>query len=366
MILKNLIESDNARNLEDSVKWDLLSNYLSSYGNGAFSYATLQKGVEYFLTDVGYIAYTTVRHSVFAPRTKQIVLGDPVTSDENKTRITEEFIQRGFNPVLTVISEKCAESLKDLDFKVNCIGYEPEIPIQTYNTKGNWDELNYIRRARNMIKKNKIKIFESDPANIDLESLNHVSRLWLENKSLNTREIWFYARNPVYKEEKDVRKFFAQTNEGQLIGYSFYDPIYEAGNVIGYSANTVRCDEENFGRLSMAIHMHAIDKFRKEGKRTMNLCIAPFDKIDIGKFQDSKSLYYFIKLMRKYGDRVYNFGGLSFHKSRYKAKEKPVYLATKGIMPTNDLYLAFLCSGIAESYFDTLWKLTKGIFSFKK
>ena len=49
-----------------------------------------------------------------------------------------------------------------MGFKLNCIGYEPELPIQTYKTRGNWKELDMIKRARNEARREGITIREED------------------------------------------------------------------------------------------------------------------------------------------------------------------------------------------------------------
>jgi len=103
-----------------------------------------------------------------------------------------------------------------------------------------------------------------------------VSAKWLSTKKVNDREIWIYARRPIFDAEEDVRKFVAYDKEGAVAGFVFYDPMYRDGKVFGYSANISRCDEQRFGRLATAVHMEAIEKFKAEGKEVLNLLLAPF------------------------------------------------------------------------------------------
>src|SRR5260370_24121425 len=93
-----------------------------------------------------------------------------------------------------------------------------------------------------------------------------------------------FRSRPVFDQEEDVRKFVAYDKEGRVAGFVFYDPMYREGKVFGYSANISRCDERRFGRLATAIHMAAIEKFRGEGKEILNLLLAPFVKLDRGKY----------------------------------------------------------------------------------
>ncbi len=351
--------------LESKVSKEHLLPYLKQYGRNAYSYATLQEGMEYFVDEgTGYIAYTTIRHPLFAPFSKKIVLSDPVCAKERTKDLTEKFLQSNPRAIFVPISEDCGNSLKELGFKVNCVGYEPVIDIQSYNTAGNWKELDLIKRARNEARRNNIKIREG----IDSENRDHLidlSKKWLKGKKLNDREIWIYARKPVYTQEEDVRKFLAFC-DNEIVGFAFYDPIYENGKIIGYSDNLSRCDEERFGKLSVAMNMEAIDKFKKEGKRTLNLCLAPFDKVENGTMNDDFLTKSFFKFMYNYGEEVYNFKGLSFHKMKYRANNIPVYFASNGVMPVNDVYLAFKSSDIAKSYFDTILKTSKSLIKHFK
>jgi len=343
-------------------KWNTLSPFLRQHGREALSYATLQDGMEYFIDDeLGYIAFTTVIHPVFARTPKRIILSDPVCSRENLSRLLDRFFADHAEAAFMVISEFCSEELRNRGYKINCIGPEPELPIQTYNTNGNWKELDMIKRARNEAKREGITIHEEKLEDIERSKMEAISAKWMGNKILNDREIWIYARKPKWGTEPDVRKFLAYDREGTIVGFVFYDPIYRDGEVVGYSANTSRCDETKYGRLATAIHMEAVDIFKKEGKEVLNLCLATFVRLDLGKYNDDKMTRIFFELSEKYGNDIYNFKGLAFHKSKYRVKEKPLYFASKNWSPANDIYLAYLSSNITDSYFSTMGNLLRGI-----
>ncbi len=325
------------------------------------SYATLQQGMEYFFDEAGYIAYTTVYHPVFARRTRRVVLADPVCSREDLPGLIKRFLVDHPYAAFVVISEQCAAVLRRMGFKANCLGYEVELPVSTYNTNGNWKELDLIKRARNEARREGISIKEVDIEAIDSNALRQVSQAWIKNKKVNDREIWVYARRPVFAHEPGVRKFVAWDRRGIPVGFSFYDPIYRGEAVVGYSANIVRCDENRFGKLATAVHMVAIETFRGEGVEVLNLCLAPFAKLERGKFNDDPGTRFFLQFSERYGNDIYNFKGLSFHKSKYRGTEKPVYFASNAVMPSNDIYLAFLSADISRSYFSTLGKLLQGM-----
>jgi lysylphosphatidylglycerol synthetase-like protein (DUF2156 family) len=355
------IEGAEAKNFAWQDKWNLLSPHLKRHGREALAYATMQQGMEYFVHELGYIAYTTVTHPVFSWKPKRIVLSDPMCAPGDMRALISDFLKTNPRAVFAVISEHCAAVLRELGFKANTVGYEPELAVQTYNTAGNWKDLDMIKRARNEAKREGITIREVDITTVPKEQLQALSEKWIGGKKVNDREIWIYARRPVYAHEQDVRKFVAFNKEGTAIGYAFYDPMYRDGKIFGYSANTVRCDEQKYGRLGTAVHMTAMDVFKPEGIEVFNLLMCPFTKLPEGKYNDDWATKLFFEISERYGNEIYNFKGLAFHKSKYRGTERSVYLASNSTLMSNDVYLAFLSSDIANSYFSTMGRLLKGV-----
>src|SRR5438093_744366 len=154
------ITGAEARALGAQEKWTLLSPHIRQHGGEALAYATLQQGMEYFVDRAGYIAFNTVTHPVFARKPRRIALSDPICAPEDLRGLVGRFLNDNPRTAFAVVSESCAEALRGMGFKVNCIGYEPELAVQTYNTKGNWKELDLIKRARNEAKREGILIRE--------------------------------------------------------------------------------------------------------------------------------------------------------------------------------------------------------------
>jgi lysylphosphatidylglycerol synthetase-like protein (DUF2156 family) len=360
-----VIEGEAAQNLSQEAKWELLSPFLTQHGREGIAYATMQAGMEYFIGETGYVAYTRGRHPLLARRPKRIVFSDPICALQDLPALIRSFLASDPRAAFCVISRECAEVLRAMGFKVNCIGYEPLIPIQTYNTGGNWKELDLIKRSRNEARREAVTIREEDGATLyrRRQEFQALSARWIAKKKINDREIWLYARRPVFDREEGVRKFVAYDREGQVAGFVFYDPMYRDGKVFGYSANIVRCDEQRFGRLATAIHMEAIEKFRTEGRESLNLLLAPFAKLDCGSFNDDWGAKMFLKLSARFGNHLYNFQGLSFHKSKYRGEERSLYYASNNLLPSTDIYLAFASAGLADGCLETFRKLLRGLLT---
>jgi len=105
---ERIIEAEAAKSFGRKEKWDLLSPFLQQHGHEALSYATLQAGLEYFITPAGYIAYTTVRHPVFARTPKRIAFSNPVCAEKDFVGIVREFTAVKPNAVFACISESFA------------------------------------------------------------------------------------------------------------------------------------------------------------------------------------------------------------------------------------------------------------------
>jgi lysylphosphatidylglycerol synthetase-like protein (DUF2156 family) len=341
--------------------WNLLGPHLKKHGRCAFSYATLQNGLSYYLTDDGYLSFVPARHWMMSPFGKKVVFCNPVCGPERYAALADEFVKEHGPALFLPLYEDCAQALREKGYRVWCIGLEPEIPVQTYNTEANWNELRYIKEGLSRAQREGTIVREVGLDKLDMRELATISQEWLAHKRLNDREIWLYARKPVFEDEEDVRHFVAYDKTGKIIGFAFYDPIYEQGKVIGYCANICRCDERNFRQLASVIHMKAIETFRKEGKRGLNLGIAPFWEMHRGTWNDDKLVHAFLKMLYTHGNEMYNFQGLSFHKSRYRAPARPLYMATRTKLGLKDVYLAFAVSEIIRSPFEIGIKVAKGM-----
>ena len=109
-----------------------------------------------------------------------------------------------------------------------------------------------------------------------------------------------------------------------------------------------------------------MEKFRVEGREVLNLMLAPCVGLDRGKFNDDYMSKLFFQLSERYGNDIYNFRGLAFHKAKYRGAENFLYFASNSLWPSNDIYLAFRSADITRSYFSTLGRLVWGMVTAKK
>lgn len=317
-------------------KWEKLSQFLKANGAEGYAYATLQPGLACYATDVGYLAYIKLPRTPLCWREHVLVFSNPVCPAEHWGQIVTDFQKIHTRITFAIISEPFALVLRDLGYRVSWAGYEPVLPIQTYPVKGDWKEYDLIRRAQNEVKRHKLALIEVD-GNLKPEPFLALNERWLLTKHSTGKEAWLYARTPVYEAEPDVRRFIAKTPDGDLVGYAFYDPIYQNGMVIGYAANIIRTDENRFAKLVPALHMMALEKFKAEGLTVLNLLIVPFNGRQNSMFNDCRHSAWLGDLILKYGNQLYNFAGKARHKDKYRGVAKPMYVATNGFSALHDV-----------------------------
>jgi lysylphosphatidylglycerol synthetase-like protein (DUF2156 family) len=102
--------------------------------------------------------------------------------------------------------------------------------------------------------------------------------------------VGFLNRSILLGDEVDVRKFYAFDCDGNLVAFSFYDPIYQDGQVVGYSTSFKRRIPEADPLISFAILQSAIDTFRQEGRKWLHLGLSPMADIADKEFKHSAFL----------------------------------------------------------------------------
>jgi lysylphosphatidylglycerol synthetase-like protein (DUF2156 family) len=113
------------------------------------------------------------------------------------------------------------------------------------------------------------------------------------------------------------------------VAFVVFDPIYEAGQVVGYSPAIKRRASEAPTGAEEAITKFAIERFRDEGMTTFRLGLLPLQNVEKSAFRDSRLLRAFFRWLYCHGDRwVYSFRGHADFKHRYRGSVRKVYFGT--------------------------------------
>lgn len=301
------------------------------FGSYPMAYHTLQPQMEYYINDYGYIAYRKYNRNIF-------VLGDPVCDFNFKEILLKSFIDRFPKASFAQVNKDTAEILYHYDYNSAAFGYETTLPIPYSLSGKNKREVRNLYNAalRADLKvqelQNRSEIFDQVEKFLPVSSPSQRGKY--------SEEFEFLSIGLSNTNEPDVRIFGGYLNN-RLIGFSIFDPIFSNNIIKSYCEVIPRRLPDAPKGTRVFILIKAMQKFENEGIRNVNLGLMPFlRKKDCSKdipFKENsilKSIFYF---NYNYGKFIFNFKGLSFHKSRFRGIEKPVFYATRRALPFLEL-----------------------------
>jgi phosphatidylglycerol lysyltransferase len=302
--------------------------YLRQFGNQALSYTTLQPEMEYFdLEGVGYIAYQ-VRFG------RRFVLGDPVCAPKDLPLLIQKFLAEDERSIFLPVQLSVARVLHEtFGFFATQVGCETSLDLTRWSPCGR--RMRNFRRAASHAQRHGVVVAEEPSVNAD--EISRVSLKWRHGRTLKNRWLKFVSR-PIEIEPGDgVRKFLARSN-GQLVGYVFFDPIFEDNQVVAYGPSLSAFTPEFRKGLFYLIIEQAAQKFRKEGIARINLGLSPLDIIAPTQPFESRLFRCGLAALRIIGNRIYNFSGLSFIKHKFYGEQTPVFVAHRKSLPAIELF----------------------------
>lgn len=309
--------------------------YLREYGSHCMSYSALQPGMQYFdVPGKGYIAYINKWWGNY-------VLGDPVCDAKDRQALIGEFLLHHNNSAFIQISEPVAELLhEEFGYYGTQFGIESIIYLDNWDLKGKKKQV--LRTSVNQARKKGIYFKE----NYNEYRHDQLSEEWMKTRKVKGREIGFLIRPMNMDYQDGTRKFCAYLG-GELIGFIFFDPIYSQNKVIGYAPNISRFSNTFKQGIFYSLMIHAIDTFKNEGIKQINLGLSICAVDGQDDDYESNILKNIIRLLYKYGNKVYSFKGIHFTKSRFQGEEFKTFCSHKRKLPIK--------------HFTTIFKLTNVI-----
>ncbi|MBI1319892.1 MAG: DUF2156 domain-containing protein [Candidatus Hydrogenedens sp.] len=293
------------------------------WGRHSLSYSILQPGMQYFGSDSrGWIG--------FRRRLGQaIVLGDPVCPPEERAALLQDFVRRYPLCMFMQCGAATVEVLRPLGFRATPVGVENDIDTQHFSLEGK--PKRDLRHYRNKAVEGGVTVAEEPDTQELRRELRPISDSWLPMKSWWQHELEFLARPYVPEPEPGVRIFVGRI-DGRAAGFVVLDPMYDHGTPCGYCVTLLRHYPDAPEGTVDYVNLTVIEQFRKEGIPLLSLGVSPFHEMEALAAAHGKGLataYWAFLCMREYGTPIYHFKGLSFHKSRYRAAEFPVYAALR-------------------------------------
>jgi lysylphosphatidylglycerol synthetase-like protein (DUF2156 family) len=289
----------------------------------AFS-ATYQPELEHFGDERGFLAYKKVGRTT-------LVLSDPIAPPENIPDLISRFLQEHRDVGFWHLSAPIAKILAARGFTVNAMGHDTWIDLATYTFTG--PQKQNLRGAVNRMVKRGFVTRESSLAEVGIDKVKAMSDEWRQGRTVRNDEVAFLNRPLVLAEEPDVRRFFTFDSQGKLVAFGFFDPIYEGGEVVGYLSQHNRHLPEADSKVHFAIKHVAIETFQKEGRKVLNLGLAPLaDVLQDEEFKSNRSWvtarYFNFSfnnwLINRY---IYPLKGILAHRRTFRGEQRHTYYA---------------------------------------
>jgi hypothetical protein len=324
-----------------------LLEYLQKYGSHTIAYSSVydDKMNNYYLPDVGYIMYGKDKNNRF-------MLGDPLCADKNLAILIKSFIEdtTANNEVLVAMqcSIETSKCFTEYGYSANHFGVETILFLDTFNTAGK--AKTKVRRWLNSAKKAGLEVKECDAQDPNMHrEIDRISEEWLKNKS-NQQELTMLTR-PFTKEYEPGVRFFCGFLGDKIVGINTFEPMYEDNKIVGYYANICRIDDDAPNGTLDFIQDIARSYFQQEGCKYYSFGLSPLSDINDKEKMHNPIITTLLNANYKYGNSLYSFQGLDFHKKSYhdgvSSDRVPKYLITKGSLPINQIintlgYIGFL------------------------
>jgi lysylphosphatidylglycerol synthetase-like protein (DUF2156 family) len=293
---------------------------ISQYGRQSSAYFTLQEDVHHFGTpELGFTSYYVQR---FLGKPYNIAFTRPICADDQFDALIHALETKTKRPtIFMAVDKSCADALVKRGYSCNEMGPEYFINIQNYEIKGK--EMKYLRWAANLGARG-FEVKEQSWHEVDEELVHKISLDWRHTKAVKTRELKLITRPPEFKDTWKVRKFFCYYH-GELVGYVFFDPFFEDGEIVGYTANILRGrhDIKPNGFLDYTI-LEAMKIFKAEGIQTLSLGLTPLHDLKVHTNEISW-IRHMQNIMYKHCSFIYSFQALAYHKTRYRPQSSTWY-----------------------------------------
>jgi lysylphosphatidylglycerol synthetase-like protein (DUF2156 family) len=297
---------------------------LRKYGNFALAYsATFQPGLDYFGGEEGFLAYKQVGSTAF-------VLSNPLAPIRGCEDLIRSFVSERSDVCFWQASRPVAKILEKIGFCVNEMGTETRLELDGYDFGG--PRKRNFRRALDRAACCSYTIAERSVTSLDRKELQTVSERWRQTRGVKNREMTFLTRPAILDDEVDVRKFFTFDRKGSLQAFAFFDPICEAGEVVGYLCSAKRRLPEADTLVGYAILHRAIRTFQDEGKVILSLGLSPLCGIEGKELSSNRLMSFAFRAAyssRLFNDLVYPLQGFAAHKGAFCGSAEQTYCAFK-------------------------------------
>lgn len=300
--------------------------YLKKFGSHCLSFSAFQPKMDYFdMPGYGFIAFREKWG-------KRFVLADPICDEKDSEILIREFLKDGKDPIFVQISQRIAELIhRKFGYYSTQFGVEIDVDLENWDLKGKKKQI--LRTSVNHAKKEGVEIFERHTT----DGCRQLTSEWLKTRKVKNREIVFLIRTMDMDYQEGTRKFYAYQN-GQLIGFIFFDPVYKDNLITGYVPNISRFSNSFKSGIFYPLMIHAMDVFKKEGIKELHLGLCPLVTDDTLMPCESGVLKMLNRLLYNHANWIFSFKGLYFTKSRFGGVDRKIFGGTRDQLPLRGFF----------------------------
>jgi lysylphosphatidylglycerol synthetase-like protein (DUF2156 family) len=246
------------------------SQWLEQFGADPIAVSTVQPGLSYFDTGLGYVAYQRAFGVALS-------LGGPVCAPGHETELTRRFLSEVPSSALFYVNESVARAADGLTFR-SAIGSDRVLDLTRADT---FDSPSAKAAARKAARAGfSLELLCVDSASDeDRAFLERVSASALE-RSVVPFEMRFLNR-PMSYATSGPSHVFALALKGKRFGYAVIDPYFENGEVTGYLLNLLRFEQTSLWGVYLATVQAIAARLAAEGVRELSLGFCPLSQLDI-------------------------------------------------------------------------------------
>jgi phosphatidylglycerol lysyltransferase len=297
--------------------------YIQQWGSQSLAYSCVQPDLHYFnLPGIGLLPYRQSMRTTLA-------LGNPLCAPEHEAKFLRAFLAQHPRALFAQVEGRTAATLRSLNLHLTPIGTDALIDIPSFTLRGK--SKRDLRHYQNVAAREKTLIQELPDTPANRFELHQLSKIWIRQQKVSTRELSFLIR-PFAPHPEPGTRLFTATTGSQTLGFVIFDPIHQRGTCTGYTASILRAlPNAPEGTLDTII-LSAIDQFKKEGLQTLSLGVMPMHAMpetaqEFGR--GARPLYHLSRALNRLPWKpICNTTGLSFHKMRYRPHLRPVFIAT--------------------------------------
>jgi phosphatidylglycerol lysyltransferase len=308
-----------------------VAHLLRNYGFNTTSYLALEKDKEHYFSPtqdacISYVPY----HKV------SVVSGEPVCKPEVMNEVLDEYLAHCRNhqeyPLFFEVSASALAPLEKRGFHFLKTGEEPFFDLRQFSLKGN--RMANVRSSAKTATHKGVQIRQFRPlapgAAAMAEQLKDIDQRWSYSRGIDRLR---FTLGSLSLEEPGDRLYFVAEQEGEVVAFVTYAPIYKRKGV--YLDLMRRGDDAPTGTMDLLLTT-SFRLLQEMGIEIVTMGMAPLVN---EHYSDVPQNIYLTKLLQwlyQYGEKLYPFSSLY----KFKAKFHPHWWESK--------YLAYQHLGVPE------------------